>query len=283
MPVDATEPVGAENDKRAVASFVLGLLSFVTCGLTSIPAVGLGIRAREAIDASGGRLRGTALAAAGIATGACGAFTSVVVALAFVAGVYLGGEGVIPLPTAPAGPHDVVTLWTRAPSAQGAGQTGERSTPLDSTSPHRDSDPANETTIDLAARETFQQQLRNAYDKATTEHRMLVVMTSAQRCSVCREIDDSLDDAKMQTALAHVLLVRVDVNAFDEELRASGMFEETLPWFYKLDAGLRPTDAISAGEWDENTPENIAPVLGSFFAGTLHTRRDPSGALGVSL
>jgi len=83
----------------------------------------------------------------------------------------------------------------------------------------------------------------------------------------------------MQTALTNVDLVRVDVDDFDEELRAAGMLEDTLPWFYKVDATLHPVDAISAGEWDENVPVNMAPVLHSFLAGTLRARRDPTGTV----
>ena len=86
----------------------------------------------------------------------------------------------------------------------------------------------------------------------------------------------------MQGALTKVDLVRVDVDDFDDELRAGGMLEDTLPWFYKVDATLHPVDAISAGEWDENVPENMAPVLKSFLAGTLRARRDPS-AMGTLL
>jgi hypothetical protein len=36
------------------------------------------------------------------------------------------------------------------------------------------------------------------------------------------------------------------------------------PWFYRLDALGRPMDALSADAWDDNLPENMAPVLGAF-------------------
>ena len=68
-----------------------------------------------------------------------------------------------------------------------------------------------------------------------------------------------------------------DIDDFDEELDSAGMLERTLPWFYKIDATLHPVDAISAGEWDDNIPQNMAPVLKSFLAGTLRARRDPLG------
>jgi len=57
------------------------------------------------------------------------------------------------------------------------------------------------------------------------------------------------------------------------ELVHEKMWEGSVPWFYKLDAMAHPVDSISADEWDENVPENMAPVLKAFAAGTLATRR----------
>jgi hypothetical protein len=101
-------------------------------------------------------------------------------------------------------------------------------------------------------------------------------MTDAKWCSVCREFEASLTDPRMQQALANVAIVRVDIEDFDAELKSIGMLETTLPWFYKVDSTLHPVDAISAGEWDDNVPENMAPVFKSFLAGTLRARRNPS-------
>jgi hypothetical protein len=136
--------------------------------------------------------------------------------------------------------------------------------------------------LDATAHATFRQQLESEYHRASSAHQILVVMTSKRRCDVCDEIAASLPDARMQSALAHVEIVRVDVDDFAEELHAGGMLEDTLPWFYKMDSALHPVDAVSAGEWAENVPENMAPVLGSFVAGTLKMRRDPS-SLGTAL
>jgi hypothetical protein len=77
----------------------------------------------------------------------------------------------------------------------------------------------------------------------------------------------------MQRALADVTLVRVDVDAFEDDLHAMRVETQSVPWFYKLDDSGRPTDAINADEWDENIPENMAPVLAKFVRGTLAARR----------
>jgi hypothetical protein len=130
--------------------------------------------------------------------------------------------------------------------------------------------------LDPEGKETFHQQLSSELKRATAAKQTVLVMTSAKWCSVCREFEDALPDPRMQTALANVSIVRVDIDDFDAELKSEGMLETTLPWFYKLDATLRPVDAISAGEWDDNLPENMAPVLKAFMSGTLRSRRDPS-------
>ncbi len=137
--------------------------------------------------------------------------------------------------------------------------------------------------IDPNARAGFHQQLASELRRASSAHQTVVVMTTAKWCSVCKEIQASLPDAQMQAALGNVDLVRVDVDDFDEELESAGMLERTLPWFYKIDATLHPVDAISAGEWDDNVPQNMAPVLKSVLAGTLRARRDPLGKGGTLL
>ena len=86
----------------------------------------------------------------------------------------------------------------------------------------------------------------------------------------------------MQRALANVTLVRVDIDTFEDELKAMRVDTESVPWFYRLDASARPTDAISADEWDANVPENMAPVLANFARGALGARRTPS-PLGTAL
>ena len=90
------------------------------------------------------------------------------------------------------------------------------------------------------------------------------------------DIDSALPHPLMQTALANVELVRVDIDEFKSELALQKMYEKSVPWFYKIDSTARPTDAISADEWDENIAENMAPILKAFADGTLTKRRNAS-------
>jgi hypothetical protein len=125
-------------------------------------------------------------------------------------------------------------------------------------------------------------QIASELARARGSKKVLLVQTTASWCSVCDEIDVALPDARMQGALANVELVRVDIDEFHAELMLQKMFEKTVPWFYKVDSTAHPTDAISADEWDENVPENMAPILKAFAEGTL-TRRRSATQIGTPL
>jgi hypothetical protein len=62
------EPILPKTSGLAIASLVLGIMSIFTCLLTAIPAIVLGIVGLVKINNSAGRLKGTGMAIAGIAT-----------------------------------------------------------------------------------------------------------------------------------------------------------------------------------------------------------------------
>jgi thioredoxin-related protein len=257
-------PPKPPSEGKAVLSLVLGILSFFICGLTGIPAIVLGFSAKSDIRASGGMVGGSGLATAGIVTGFAGTAMTMLSIVFMVFGVMMGARASSSPPTA----RRPAPSSHTAPMAPAAGI-------------HAPPTPANFGAIrvvdlDPDAKETFHQQLASEYKRAAAAKQTLLVMTSAKWCSVCHEFEEALPDPRMQTALANVAIVRVDIDDFDAELKSEGMLESSLPWFYKLDGTLRPVDAISAGEWDDNIPENMAPVLKSFVLGTLRARRNPS-------
>jgi Domain of unknown function (DUF4190) len=265
-PYDGTygfgEPmVPQATDHRAALSLALGVLS-ITCGglFLGIPAVLFGFSARKHIRASGGMTTGTGLATGGIVTGFVGTAVSLLVAGAFVVSAILSPPG--------AGGHVSYGSPPRAHTTSPHGTTAP--------TPHRATigavDVVNLSSDDGPLRE----QLALELTRARASKRTLVVQTTATWANVCAEIDDALTDTRMQTALADVQLVRVDVDEFRAELSIQHMYEGSVPWFYKIDSTVQPTDAISGDEWDDNTPENMAPVLKAFAAGTLKARRHAS-------
>src|SRR4029079_10206756 len=130
--------------------------------------------------------------------------------------------------------------------------------------------------VDLDARTPLKAQLMEVSRSATGKGRTVMLQTYVRSSKECAEVAAALPDTRMQRALTNVTLVRVDIDVFENELSAMRVETESAPWFYKLDANARPTDAISADEWDANIPENMVPVLGDFARGALGSRRSPS-------
>jgi hypothetical protein len=101
----------------------------------------------------------------------------------------------------------------------------------------------------------------------------LLLMTTSARCEPCAGFAKSLADPQMQTALARMRVVRVDVAVFRDDLEALRVPYETIPGFFLLGVDLSPRDGINGGEWGEDIAANIAPVLGPFVRGKYTERK----------
>jgi hypothetical protein len=110
---------------------------------------------------------------------------------------------------------------------------------------------------------------------ARDAHETMVVMTTILDSPTSASLFEALSDPRMQAALARVRLVRVDIKVFVEDLDSLDIPRVGYPSFFVLGPDLRPRDGIDADEWDENIPENMAPVLSAFVRGTLTKRRTP--------
>jgi hypothetical protein len=257
------EPPGrAELSPLAISSIAALPLSPVG----SIMAVVFGWYARREIERSAGRLRGWGLATAGIALG------TVVTMLWGLAGSYWlvtqrhradlveEEDGPAPEPRAPIGtprgaPMDV-SPW--APRHTKVRRQGEI------------------TLVDVGASTTrLADELAKQRAEAASAGETLVVMTTSGECTPCRGVDRSLADPLLQDALRKVRLVRVDVQVFGEDLEELRVPRDGVPYFYLPAPDLTPRDAVHGGEWDDDVPVNIAPVLRAFVRGTYEKRRHP--------
>ena len=219
------EPAGG-FDPRATAALILGLVSLITGAFAGIPAFILGSQARR--DEERLRVfyphlprRVAGVALAGMLSGALGTLLGV----ALVAGT--GG------------------YWY----AQRQARTTYASVhlpavPASTANPHAASASFGTIrVIDLAEddalpfRERLKAELKTAHDAGHP----VIVETTASFCRTCDEVNAALHQEPLQRALAGATVVRVDVEAFEEELRASGMWQDTVPWFYRLDSNMRPT------------------------------------------
>jgi hypothetical protein len=269
-------------DGKAVASLMFGVISLLGCGVFfSAPAIILGVLARRDVQRSGGTASGSGLAMGGIVTGTVGALFSLAWVALFAVGLLAADtKHASSVPTS--SPVIVMPVAPPLPGASGGVAPGE------GTEPPTPAAVTVTTSVDVVAlvpsptrlRDQLREELRLAASRGET----LLVQTSAAWAPVCTEIDTSLGDKRMESALKKVRLVRVDVDGFENDLKAMRMYEGSVPWFYLLDAKTaRPLDAIGADEWDDNVPENMAPVLGAFVKGTYTARRHGSPLGGTSL
>jgi len=115
------------------------------------------------------------------------------------------------------------------------------------------------------------------YLEAKRDGQRLLVWTvvSDSDCAPCGRVAKSLTDDRVQRALAGVRVLRVDAHQFAVELSHLNVPTDVLPGFAIVGEDARARDFVHGGEWDDDIPQNIAPVLESFVQGTYMQRRDP--------
>lgn len=239
---------------KAIAALVLGICSIMCCGglILGLPAVVLGVMGRKDIQKSDGAMDGNGLAVAGIVTGLIGSLGSLAYGAFWLFAMMMTPS--LP-PTTPYIPPPYPTTTT-SPILPSTGKIH---------------------VVQLRAADgPLKTQLaKQAADAATRSDRAMV-MTTSPTCGACKEVMGTLGDFEMQLSLGKVTLVKVDVGEFASELGASGLEKgKNLPWFFLLDPSGKVVDSISADEWDDNKPENIAPVMDEFLDGTLTKKHPP--------
>ena len=118
---------------------------------------------------------------------------------------------------------------------------------------------------------TLEEQARLAYEKGRTP----VVWLVAPECRRCDDVAGALKHPRLQRALSHSVLIRVDAGQFGAELIDLQVPVSDLPGFAILSRDGTPLDFLHAGEWEEDAPLHMAPVLESFIEKTLSRRRFP--------
>jgi hypothetical protein len=118
---------------------------------------------------------------------------------------------------------------------------------------------------------TLEEQARLAYEKGRTP----VVWLVAPECRRCDDVSGALKHPRLQRALSHSVLIRVDASQFGAELIDLQVPVGDLPGFGILSRDGTPLDFLHAGEWEEDAPLHMAPVLESFVERTLSRRRFP--------
>lgn len=240
-------------------------------------AIVLGLLGRRQV--ARGRARGEGLATAGIALG-------VLFALAWAAAgaaLYLRSRITPPAVVASESPAPAPRPRS-LPSAPTAEPTPRNGDVPEETTTRRE---GSVVVVDIGIKAgSLREELARQREDARKTGETLMVMTIGQGCAPCRDQTKALADPLLQTALAKVRVVRVDRDVFREDLQELRIPVETIPGFVLLKPDLSPRDGIDGGEWDDDVPQNIAPVLGAFVRGKYGKRRRPWHPLpggGISL
>ncbi len=272
--------------RSAVTALVLAVGSYVLCALGPIAAVGaiaLGVGTVREVRRAQGRLTGGALGAAAIVLGALNLVASAGLFVAFVMRAERGApSATAPLP-APVLP--VTPLPPVAPAVPGGGSPAEGGQMTVHTE-ITEVKVGTVTLVDVPAKvESLGTALEAQRALAKRAKETLVLFTTRGHtpaledpyCRPCLSVAAVLPDPRMQAALDHVRLVRVDVSELREEVEALRIPTGKIPGFYLLGPTLEAEDGITGAEWDDDTAANAAPVLGAFVRHKLPAgkRKEP--------
>lgn len=276
--LDGPAPTESSNvSTLALLSLILGLVSVCFCALapvTALPAVILGLLAQREINRSEGKVGGAMLGFVGAGTGILGIFIFVGYVITVTRSTSHTPPPVVPpTPTVVTGPTATTTPGPHpGPGPAPTANQGEITT----SSEIVETKLGNVWVVDVpASTRALRDELKKQLARAQSEKQHLAIFLTFDECRPCMSTTAIMLDAKMQKALADWRLVRVNSNERKEELEDLGIPTKEAPGIFIVNNDLKVTDGITGGEWDDDTPENIAPVLEPFLRGKYSRRKHP--------
>jgi hypothetical protein len=267
---DASAREPARVHRKLVAALLLAVL-----GLLCLPVVGglgaiaMGLAARSDLERSPGSRRNLRLTSVAIALGAAGLLLS-----------FAGLAALVLALTRPQPPPSHASLLG---SGSGTGTVtssrGAPARPSATASEDRDNMTTSVGSVVLVEIgpevASLPAELTRQRAMALEQGQALLVWLTVPDCPPCNGVAAALGDERLRSALGRTRLVRVDATVFAAELAELGLPLDVFPGFALLGTNNRPVDYLNGGEWDEDLPSRIAPVLGQFLRGRLHRRRRP--------
>jgi hypothetical protein len=267
---DARSLESARVHRKVVAALLLGVLGILCLPVVGgLGAIAMGFAARSDLERSPGSRRNLRLASAAIALGAAGVLLS-------FAGLALL-VGALTRPQEP--PHHARLLGSgsgtgTAPPSRGA--TARLSATASEDRDNMTTSVGSVVLVEIGPEvASLQAELTRQRAMALEQGQALLVWLTVPDCPPCNGVAAALTDTRLRSALGRARLVRVDATIFAAELAELGLPLDVFPGFALLGTNNRPVDYLNGGEWDEDLPSRIAPVLGPFLRGRLERRRRP--------
>ncbi|MCZ8286280.1 MAG: thioredoxin family protein [Bacteroidia bacterium] len=131
-------------------------------------------------------------------------------------------------------------------------------------SPRKDDDPVKK--IDFYIVSGKKNTLSQLIQEEIGRQRKPILYFTADWCAPCRRFKGCLDDPKMREALHDATLIMIDVDTDSEEDTLSFTYDvHAVPTFIRVNADGSVIKQITSAAWDDDTPENIAPVITRFL------------------
>lgn len=108
--------------------------------------------------------------------------------------------------------------------------------------------------------------IRDEAIKATAQGLKPFVYFYADWCSHCRAVAKHMNDKRMLDAYLGTYIIAVNVDDWENDISESDFAIRGVPTFYPIDSeGTPKGQKITSAEWDDDIPENMAPILKKFF------------------
>ena len=126
------------------------------------------------------------------------------------------------------------------------------------------------TIVELDAQAgPLEDQLTAIAARAKREGRPATVELWAGWCPPCKTFDKLIDSGQLDQALVGTMLVRVDVDMFNDELNELGFRAPQIPSLYHVDGRGRPTGKpLSGASWHKRGAAEISAALTAFLGAT---------------
>lgn len=121
-------------------------------------------------------------------------------------------------------------------------------------------------TIDFYSSDGKRSSLDGLIQKELEANRKPVLYFGAEWCGPCRRFRACLSDPLMREALDGTTFIMIDMDADSEEERISAGYNvHAIPAFIRINKDGSVIKHITSAEWDEDVPQEIAPVIKEFL------------------